>query len=192
MSGLLVTLFADFTSPYSYVTEAGLWRFAQRHGATIVYRAYELYPAPATPPPEEEGWHDRVAPLAQELGLALGEPAFRPRTRKAHEAARFAAEHGVEQAYRAAVYSAYWREGQDVGRIDVLTGLVGPLGVDPEEMKIALDIDRYSDAVLRDQATAARLHLPGVPTLFVGSGPGARVLVGAQPSAALDEALTRG
>jgi predicted DsbA family dithiol-disulfide isomerase len=192
---LLLTLFSDFTCPYSYVTEAGLRGLVGGDEAVeIRYRALELYPAPAEPPApaEEEGWEEGVRPLAERLGVALRAPGFRPRTRKAHEAARFAEERGVGEAMRAAIYRAYWAEERDIGRVDVLMEIVATLGVDPVDLKIALDIDRYSESVVHDLWLAERLRVPGAPTLFVGTGPAATVLVGAQSPEALDEALRAG
>jgi predicted DsbA family dithiol-disulfide isomerase len=192
---LLLTLFSDFTCPYSYVTEAGLRGLMGGDGEVeIRYRALELYPAPTEPiaPAEEEGWEEAVRPLAERLGIELRAPGFRPRTRKAHEAARFAEERGVGAAMRDAIYRAYWAEERDIGRVDVLMEIVATLGVDPVDLKIALDIDRYSEAVVHDLLLAERLRVPGVPTLFVGTGPAATVLVGAQSPEALDEALRAG
>lgn len=192
---MLLTLFSDFTCPYSYVTEAGLRGLMGGDGEVeIRYRALELYPAPTEPiaPAEEEGWEEAVRPLAERLGIELRAPGFRPRTRKAHEAARFAEERGVGAAMRDAIYRAYWAEERDIGRVDVLMEIVATLGVDPVDLKIALDIDRYSEAVVHDLLLAERLRVPGVPTLFVGTGPAATVLVGAQSPEALDEALRAG
>jgi predicted DsbA family dithiol-disulfide isomerase len=192
---VLITLFSDFTCPYSYVTEAGLRGLMGGDGEVeIRYRALELYPAPTEPiaPAEEEGWEEAVRPLAERLGIELRAPGFRPRTRKAHEAARFAEERGVGAAMRDAIYRAYWAEERDIGRVDVLMEIVATLGVDPVDLKIALDIDRYSEAVVHDLLLAERLRVPGVPTLFIGTGPAATVLVGAQSPEALDEALRAG
>lgn len=191
MSTLPITIFADFTCPFSYVTEAALWRRAARGGVEVRPRAYELYPVPAPLPGPEAGWREPLEPLLRELALEARPPALRPRTHKAHEAAAFAAERGVGEAMRAAIYAAYWADGEDIGRIDVLLARIQPLGVDPEELKIALDIDRHRDEVLRDRALAERLRITGTPTLFLGTGSAARALVGAQSPAQLDAAVER-
>ena len=186
-----VTVFSDFTCPFSYVTEAALRRRAAAADREILYRAFELYPRPAPlpAPAEEPGWEALVRPLAEPLGLPLRAPAFRPRTTKAHEAFRFAAEQGRGPELRDALFRAYWGEGRDIGRIDVLQELAAGVGLEPTDLKIALDLDRFADHVAHDREVAAQLHIRAVPVLFVGTGPGARILVGAQAPAALDEAL---
>ena len=197
---LSVTIFADFTCPFCYVTERALLSLAERHRLEVRPKALELYPAPAAlpDPPQDPGELATAAPLAAERAMKLAPPSFRPRTRKAHEAAAFAAGAGAEAArgaggaMRRAIYDAYWREGSDIGRIDVLMALAERVGLDPIELRIALDIDRERDVVLADQALAERLGVTQVPTLYLGSGAGAVILQGARPLAALDEALAAG
>lgn len=186
-----ITVFSDFTCPFCYVTEAALRGVAASADAPVHYRAFELYPVPVPPPApaDEPGWREQVEPLAGELGLALRAPAFRPRTRKAHEAFRFARDRGVGDQMREALFTAYWAEERDIGRIDVLAELISRFDVDPADLRIALDIDQYREGVLQDQALAQRLRVTGVPVLYVGSGPHARVLLGAQTAAGLDEAI---
>lgn len=191
---LVLTLFADFTCPHSYVTEAALWSRAEAGVIELRFRAHELYPAPteAPAPAEEPGWREALAPLARELSLALIAPDFRPRTAKAHEASVHAALHGGEIPLRRAIYEAFWKEGRDVGRIDVLAELAAGAGLEAEDLRIALDIDTHAEEVARQGELARRLRVPGTPTLYVGTGPDARVLVGAHSASALDAAIAAG
>ncbi|MEW5930157.1 MAG: DsbA family protein [Gemmatimonadota bacterium] len=185
-----VEIFSDFTCPFCYVTEAALRRAAAEAGAEVRHRAFELYPVPAPLPPDAGmEWEEALASLAAEAGVELRRPGYQSRTRKAHEAARFARERGVEPAMRAAIFAAYFAEGRDVGRIDVLVELGEALGLDRTEFKVVLDIDRHAGAVLADEALAERSGIRSVPLLVVGSGPDAEVLVGAQSYAALRDAV---
>lgn len=186
MSDLPITVFSDFSCPYSYVTESAL-RSLGLQGVQITYRAYELFPEgtptePVVIPDEERATLERLAGFQ---GLTVGAAGDRPRTGKAHEAARFARERSAEAEVRNGIFAAFWSDARDIGRIDVLVDLIEGAGLDGEELKIALDIDRFRDEVLRDQDVARRLKIPGTPTLFIGSGPKARVLAGAHGSAVL-------
>jgi predicted DsbA family dithiol-disulfide isomerase len=158
-----ITLFADFTCPACHVTEAALWRIAAEGGVTVTCRAAELE--------------------------AVDDGSPRPRTGKAHEAAKLAREQGAEQAMRLAIYRAYWDDGLDIGRIDVLQRLAPAAGLDPIDVKIALDIDRFRDEVLRDQEVARRLGIRRGPVLYLGTGPRARILIGAQTEDEIREAI---
>ncbi|HEX7243180.1 MAG TPA: DsbA family protein [Longimicrobiaceae bacterium] len=185
-----VELFSDFTCPFCHVTEAALRRAAAEAGAVVRYRAFELFPAPA-PLPLDAGmeWAEALRPLAEEAGVALGRPGYGSRTGKAHEAAMLAEERGAGAEMRAAIFAAYFAEGRDVGRVDVLVEVGVGIGLDRTELKVVLDVDRFTDAVRSDRDLAARSGIAEVPTLVVGAGPEARVLVGAHPLAALREAL---
>ena len=181
-----ITVFSDFACPYSYVTEAAL-RSLGLDELAIQYRAFELFPDPVELPPLAIGDEERATleRLATFQGIDLSGGAARPRTRKAHEAARFARERDVEAAFRDLLYAALWRDGRDIGRIDVLVELAAAAGIEPEEMKIALDIDRHEADVLHDADVVGRLRLPGTPTIFLGTGPQARILAGAHGPAVL-------
>jgi predicted DsbA family dithiol-disulfide isomerase len=173
-----LTVFSDFSCPHSYLTESSLRKVGSDR--EIVYRAMELFPAPVPlRPPDPGELAGPLAALTHAEGLSLHAPAFRPRTRKAHEAARFARDREIEAPFRERVFSAYWMEGKDIGRIDVLMEIAASLGMEPEEMKIVLDIDRFGDEIARDTEVAHRLRVPGTPTLFIGTGRDARVLAGA-------------
>jgi predicted DsbA family dithiol-disulfide isomerase len=181
---LSVTVFSDFTCPHSYISEALLWRSAGTD-LELRFRALELFPWPATPGPDiPEFSPDEWAHILRsgaDAGIVFNLPAMRPRTGKAHEAARFARDRGLEVELRREIFAAFWADGADIGRIDVLTAIAGMIGIDPEELKIALDIDRYAGEIHADNDLAGRLRIPGTPTIFLGTGPSARVIVGARP-----------
>ena len=186
MAAVPVVVFSDFVCPYSYVTERALRRLEGEGVAAPEYRAFELYPAPAPLPLDAPGdWDEALRPLAEAEGVELRAPALRCRTRKAHEAAYFAEGKGVGGAMRDAVFAAYFRDGRDVGRIDVLVELGAALGLDASELKVVLDVDAFTAAVMRDQDSARRAGVTGTPTLAVGG----QTLVGAQPYAELRRAL---
>lgn len=194
-SPLPVTLFADFVCPFCYVTEAALYELRDRHQLELRLKAFELVPwadasSPGPAPRDDE--LREASPFAAELGIDLRLPPPRPSTAKAHEAAVFAARRGAAEALRLAIYRAYWSDGRDIGRIDVLLELAEEVGLDSTELKIALDIDLGRDVVLEDLALAKRLRIDSVPTLFLGTGANATILQGARSLAALDEALAVG
>jgi predicted DsbA family dithiol-disulfide isomerase len=191
MAAVPVVVFSDFTCPFCHVTEAALRRLEDEGVAAPRYAAFELYPAP-TPPGTPSPDDVRAAlPLAEELGIPLTVPRILPRTRKAHEEARAAERKGAGRAMREATFAAYFGDGRDIGRIDVLVELGAALGLDATELKVVLDVDTFSGAVDADRALAARLGIAAVPALVAGAGGDAELIVGAQPYAALRELLER-
>ena len=192
MAGVPVVVFADFACPFSYVTEAQLRLLGSAGEVETTHLAWELYPSPAPLPATDDGaWRDALRPLADELGLPLHVPAP-VRTRKAHEAAAFAASKGVGPAMREALFAAHFAEGRDIGRIDVLVEIGGSIGLDASELKVVLDVDAFAARVAAEQDAARRAGVQGVPTLVVGTGDEARWLVGARPFAELRAAVLGG
>lgn len=190
MAAVPVLIFSDFTCPFCHVTEAALRRLEDEGLAAPRYAAYELYPAPAPlPAAAATADVDAARPLADELGVPLNPPARVPRTRKAHEAAKLAAERGTGRAFREAAFAAYFAEGRDIGRVDVLVELAAAIGLDPTETHVVLDVDRYGGAVDADEALARRLGIAAVPALVVGGGADAELLLGAQPIEVLRDVL---
>lgn len=179
----LITVFTDFACPYSYLAESILWEIPADR-AELRFRARELYPAPEAPPsltlsPTE--WA-AIIDLARDTGLTLRRPERPPSSRKAHEAARFGREHGVEIPLRQAIYTLFWSAGADIARIDVLGDAAASVGLDPEDLRIALDIDRYAGEVDADQLLGDRLRIPGTPAIFLGTGATASVILGTRPA----------
>nr|MBA3969258.1 hypothetical protein [Gemmatimonadota bacterium] len=64
------------------------------------------------------------------------------------------------------------------GRVDVLVELGTALGLDRTELKVVLDIDQLTDAILQDREAAGRLGITETPALVVASGSEARILTG--------------
>jgi predicted DsbA family dithiol-disulfide isomerase len=190
MAAVPVVVFSDFACPFSYVTEAALGRMEAAGEIQGTHLAYELYPAPAPlPAAMDGGWMDALRPLAEELGMALGVPPAPARTAKAHEAAAFAQARGVGPAMREAIFAAYFGEGRDIARIDVLVELGAALGLDPSELKVVLDVDSLSPRIRAEQDAARRAGVEGTPTVVAGTGDEARWLVGARPYAELRAAI---
>ena len=191
MAAVPVVVFSDFTCPFCHVTEAALRRLQDEGLAAPRYAAFELYPAPAPLGTPSAADVRAAQPLARVLGVALNVPPSLSRTRKAHEAAKLAEQKGVGRAMREALFAAYFGNGRDVGRIDVLVELGTALGLDATELKVVLDVDTFSGAVDADRALAARIGIAAVPALVVGGGADAELVSGAQPYAALREMLER-
>src|SRR5690606_30030685 len=121
-----LVVYADYVCPYCYLAEAGVARLRRDGLVSVEGAAFELRPA-GTPLPAADAewmrnaWTRQVEPLARELGVEMSYPAVVTRTRKAHEAAAYARAEGRWEAMHAALYRAYWVEGRDIGRIDVLS-----------------------------------------------------------------------
>lgn len=134
----------------------------------IVWRAFELRPEPVpTLDPDGEYlhrvWKSSVYPMAARLGMTLRLPPVQPRSRLAHQAAHWARTQGRFDDVNAAVFRAFFENGEDIGRIDVLTALGARLQLDAASLRTALETRAFEKAVLADEQDALALGVSGVP-----------------------------
>lgn len=200
-----ITIFSDYVCPFCYLEEPDLSRVREEYGdrVEVDWRAYELRPDPApTLDPDGEYlhrvWNASVYPMARSLGMTLRLPPVQPRSRKALEAAEFAREKGLYDTMHTALFKAFFEDGQDIGRTEVLLEVGASIGLDHEELRAALDADRFTGKVLDDERVAARLGVNSVPTMLVAPADvppeSGEVITGAQPyggriEAAVERAL---
>jgi predicted DsbA family dithiol-disulfide isomerase len=133
-----------------------------------VWRAFELRPDPVpTLDPKgdylERAWTKSVYPLAERLGVTMKLPPIQPRSRLAHEAARWARTQGRFDDLHAEIFRAFFERGEDIGKPEVLVALASKSGLDTESLRRALDTREFEPSVLADEREAAELGVSGVP-----------------------------
>jgi predicted DsbA family dithiol-disulfide isomerase len=179
-----LVVFADYACPFCYLGETQVARVRRGSGGTEG-AAFELRPQ-GTPLPTlrephlHDAWERVIEPLMQELQVEMRFPALATRTRKAHEAAAWARQEGAFAQLHEAIYRAYWQEGRDIGRIDVLMDIGAAVGLDRTGLKVALDIDQWTERVEQDREWAAQLGLSGVPAYLLHPRAGAEAGAGGE------------
>ncbi len=164
-----VRLYFDFVDPLCFV--AALRHEARsdaRYQGDVEWVGFELVapPAPLTDQadPFWAGRLEAATKSATGLDVRLTPPALVPWSRKAHELHLFAAEHGRAPAVRRAIFDAYFRDGRDIGRVDVLVEVAAEAGMDRTETKAVLDVDRYQEDVTAARRRATELGVTEVPS----------------------------
>ena len=131
-------------------------------------------------------WRNHVYPLAAKMNMPLKMPAIQPRSRLAHEAAKWASSHDRPAEYNLALFRAFFEFGLDIGDKQVLMNLADEMGLDPASLDRALDNHQFAGEVIGDGEEARRLGIRAVPS-FVSNG---RVLAsGVQTAERLRELL---
>lgn len=134
-------------------------------------------------------WRDHVYPLAEKMNMPLKMPPIQPRSRLAHEAAKWAGTHGRLAEYNLALFQSFFEFGLDIGDKQVLMNLAAGMDLDPEALGPALDSHQFTGDVVGDEEEAQRMGIRAVPS-FVSNG---RVLAsGVQTTSRLRELLTNG
>jgi len=163
------------------------------HDVAVEWLPYELRPEPASLPDMSgprgawfrQNWQRGVAPLAEQFGVDMRFPPFKPRSRRAHEVAEYAREHDAFGAMRVALFRAFFVEGRNLGDVDVLVDIGESVGLNAPALRGALEAGRYTQRVVELEGIAARLRVSAVPTVVIGG----LAIEGVQPYDALRRAL---
>jgi predicted DsbA family dithiol-disulfide isomerase len=169
----------DFVDPLSWLMSRVLEDLYDadpaRGGAPtpdIEWVGFERRPPPAPmidrDDPETALEWSEAQTLAETYGLKLNPPWLVPWTRKAHELALHADATGEGRRVRAAVFEAYFSDGLDIGRVDVLVEIARQSGFDASEAKAVLDVDRYESGVADARQAALSHGITSIPMLEFG------------------------
>lgn len=125
--------------------------------------------------------------VADSLGLPLGNRKRTYNSRLAQELGKWAEEEGRGDAFHMAMFQAYFVDGKNLARTDVLVEIVEGLSMDAQAARRVLEERTFKDDVDQDWQQAHARGITAVPTFIVNH----MRLVGAQSYEAL-ERLVRG
>jgi predicted DsbA family dithiol-disulfide isomerase len=127
----------------------------------------------------------RLKKVAGELGLPWGERKMSYNSRLAQELGKWAETKGKGDPYHDAVFRAYFVDGKNIAKTDVLAELAKKAGLPEDEAGETLRRRDFSLSVDSDWALVDRMGITSVPTFALDS----RLLVGAQPYELLEQFL---
>ncbi len=169
----------------------------------VVFRPFFLDP---TIPPEGMDRHKYMVdkfgearlktihkPL-EDMGAADGVPyqfdkiTRTPNTLDAHRLIRWSMSAGKQPDVVEALFVAYWRDGKDIGNIQVLADIATACGMDGSEIAILLKQDADKVAVLTEVQKAMEMGVQGVPTMIFNHKYG---ISGAQDAATVADTIRK-
>ena len=175
-------------------------RLRQDYGARIelAWKAFELRPEPVpcralTIPIGRGDGPPRCCRWRPNAGLIMKQPTIAARTRLAFQAVELARDRDRFDAMHRAIFEAFFRDGRDIGRIEVLADIAAAIDLPPDALKTALESGTYLRRVIeQERLSAADLGVTGVPAMFVGDDPAtAEPVIGAVPYDWLQAAVER-
>lgn len=207
-----VDVWSDIACPWCYIGkhrfEEGVAAFRGRHPDVEVeleHHSYEL--APDTPddyagseidflvkhkgmPREQvEGMLAQMTAMAEAEGIVFDFDRLRhANTRRAHRVLHLAKGRGLQAELMERLFRAYFAEGEEVADPDALARLGEEVGLDPDEVRDAIDDDEYEAAVDRDITRARMLGANGVPFFLFEQQ---YAVSGAQPAETFADLLGR-
>ena len=129
----------------------------------------------------------RLKRVAKELDLPWGERKKTYNSRLAQELGKWAETKGKGDEYHDAVFRAYFVDGKNIAKTDVLMGLVKAVGLPENEAREALKMRTFKEAVDSDWELAYQMDISSVPTFVLDH----EAVVGAQPYEILEQFLLK-
>ncbi|MFC5470321.1 DsbA family protein [Cohnella suwonensis] len=204
-----IDVYSDMVCPWCRIGKKNMndaieaWSGQSDQSVEVSYHAYQLDPSlPVEGLPfdsvmeKKMGGKERLRPMLQRVtdaGAAVGvtfnfdNVKRMPNTVLAHRITALLPQED-EEHWIEAVMKAYFEDGRDIARLDVLLEIAGELGLDPAEAKALLEKGEGLDAVERDQQSAQTIGITGVPFFIINNK---FALSGAYPSAQFLEAFKK-
>lgn len=110
----------------------------------------------------------RLRQVAGELGLPIGDRTRTFNSRRAQEMGKWAEELGRGDAFRDAVFRAYFVDGRNIAKSEELKLIAESAGLPGEDALQVLSEDRFANAVDTDWERAHALSITAVPTHIYG------------------------
>jgi predicted DsbA family dithiol-disulfide isomerase len=136
---------------------------------------------------DRQAMHAQMKARMEAEGLPYGERTMTYNSRLAQELGKWADTQPGGEAIHDALFRAYFVEGRDISRPEVLLDIVGRVGLSVEGARQVLEQRTFQAAVDADWALARRYGITGVPTFVAGR----HGVVGAQPYEALEQLVRR-
>jgi predicted DsbA family dithiol-disulfide isomerase len=130
----------------------------------------------------------RLDEIAAEAGLVMRQRDVIINSRKALAAAEFAREQGKFDEIHRALFKAHWEGTDRLEDVDDLVRIGSGVGLDPVELRLALDEGRFEKILDDNRRQAESVGINAIPAHIVG---GRYLVVGAQPYEAFKQVLDR-
>lgn len=204
-----VTIWSDFVCPFCYIGEAHLAQalaeldFGDK--IEIEYKSFLLNPEAIydesksylqsladdkrMPLEQAKEMTQRVVDMGQVAGLEIDfEQAKYAPTQDAHRVFQLAKEQGKGNEFFARFYQAYFTEGENLGKADVIVKLAKEVGLSEASVRLVLTSKDYQEAFYADIQQAQMIGVQGVPFFVLANK---YAVSGAQPTELFKQALTQ-
>ena len=202
-----IEVWSDYVCPFCYIGKRQLEKAIKNSGyegqIEVEFKSFLL--DPTTPIDTEEAVYTalaqkysmseqevknmtaNVASRAKEVGLDYNFDDMKTaNTTMAHRLAKLATAQGKAEMYNERLMSAYFLEGEAIGRRDVLTQLAKEVGLHTEEVQRVLESNQYEEVVEQDIYEAQQMGVRGVPFFVFNNKYG---LSGAQPQPLFEQTI---
>lgn len=202
-----IEIWSDYTCPFCYIgkhnLEKALAGFPSKDQVEVTFKGYQL--DADAPKYSGQDFHESmgakfggterakemtkgIAEQAKQAGLTFHFDTMKPsNTFDAHRLAKYAEQHGKDQAVADKLMVANFTDSKDIGDLDTLADIAASAGLGKAETLATLqDEAAFRDDVLQDIQEAKEIDIKGVPFFLINRK---YALSGAQPVEAFTQAL---
>jgi len=191
-------IFSDPVCPWCYIGKANLDRALEAHPDhpfVVTWHPFQLNPDMPLEGVDRRDYleakfggkanavkvYARVVEAAEAAGVEINFEAMprMPNTLNAHRLIHWAGLEGRQNAVKAALMRAYFRDGRDIGDSPTLVAIAAECGLDPEMIARLLATDADLGDIRARDAHARSRGITAVPTFIIASQ---HALQGAQPT----------
>ena len=141
-----VTAFYDYNCPYCYLGSMSLYELSSEFEMEIEWKGFEIHPE--FPPEGKKRTKSlkslrvgsRVLEMARQDGFQIKLPGFAANSRLSLEGGEFAKTKGLFKDYHKGIYEAYFKNGLNIGDINIVLEVGSNAGLDRAELEEALDV----------------------------------------------------
>jgi|SRR3989304_7624563 len=172
-----VTVYYDYICPYCFLGTKRIERLAKEFDMDLEWRGIEIHPE-IPPQGVRRAKTLRFVQAAEdikEMGLedniTIKFPGIVTNTRLCLEASEFAKVKDSFSKFHNGVYEAYFLEGVNIGKIDVILNIGEKTGLDVIELEECLKKRTMLNKIEENRREAERAQIMGVPTFIFGKFP---------------------
>ena len=179
-----IEIWSDVMCPFCYIGkrnfETALNQFKDKDQVEVIWKSFQL--DPSAPDVAEETQHeylvkrkgmtdaqvkgmlDNVTQMAQNAGLEYHlDKSVMVNSFKAHRLIQLAKNKGLSDEAEERLFSAFFTEGLNIADTDILLQIGKEIGLDEEDIKTAMEDNKYVEMIQKDIAEAQTLGVQGVP-----------------------------
>jgi len=191
MSKLKIEIYSDLICPWCYIGKrrmhAGLKLFGNDFATEIIWRPFQLNPEMPSEGMDRKtyrsrkfgSWErsqamdDKVASIGRSIGIGFhyDRVLVTPNTMAGHRMLWWAEQRKRQHHLVEALFHAYFTEGRDIGRHDVLAEVASEVGLPKDEAHAFLDGDGGRKEVALEEMAGRSLGLDGVPFFVLNGRP---------------------
>ena len=123
-------------------------------------------------------FYDQLRARGKEVGVVFGTHTILSNSRLALMASEYARDQGLHDSFHENMFHAYFTEGLDIGKMNIIAAIAQKSGLDEKEMLSAVHDGRYASRLNETRKEASLIGLTGVPLFVIENK---HKIVGAQP-----------